>query len=63
MREYLHIQRIQKAQEFLKSSLMSVTEIAQATGFENVSYFEKIFRRCCGMTPKEYRKSQKQGPV
>lgn len=56
MHEYLHIQRIQKAQEFLTSSLLPITEIAHATGFETLSYFEKIFRRYCGVTPGEYRK-------
>ena len=42
IREYLHIQRVQKAQEFLRSSLLPITEIALLVGFENVSYFEKI---------------------
>ncbi len=56
MREYLHIQRIQRAMEFLKNTLDPITEIAHAAGFENVSYFEKIFRRYSGMTPREYRR-------
>ena len=57
--EYLHIQRVQKAQEFLRSSLLPITEIALMVGFENVSYFEKIFRRYCMQSPREYRVSQK----
>ena len=59
IREYLHIQRVQKAQEFLRSSLLPITEIALLVGFENVSYFEKIFRRYCMQSPREYRVSQK----
>lgn len=59
IREYLHIQRVQKAQEFLRSSLLPITEIALMVGFENVSYFEKIFRRYCMQSPREYRVSQK----
>ncbi|MBQ8638798.1 MAG: helix-turn-helix transcriptional regulator [Lachnospiraceae bacterium] len=54
--EYLHIQRIQKAQEFLRTSLMSITDIAHAVGFDTVSYFEKIFRRYAHAAPGEYRK-------
>jgi len=57
MREYLHIQRIQRAAELLKNTLDPVTEIAHASGFDTVSYFEKIFRRYCGMSPREYRNS------
>ena len=59
IREYLHIQRVQKAQEFLRSSLLPITEIALMVGFENVSHFEKIFRRYCMQSPREYRVSQK----
>ena len=59
IREYLHIQRVQKAQEFLRSSLLPITEIALMVGFENVSYFEKIFRRYCMQSPREYRVSQR----
>ena len=59
IREYLYIQRVQKAQEFLRSSLLPITEIALMVGFENVSYFEKIFRRYCMQSPREYRVSQK----
>ncbi len=55
MGEYLHIQRIQRAMEFLSNTLDPITEIAHATGFETVSYFEKIFRRYNGMSPREYR--------
>lgn len=62
IREYLHIQRVQKAQEFLRSSLLPITEIALMVGFENVSYFEKIFRRYCMQSPREYRVSQKAKP-
>ena len=57
--EYLHIQRIQKAQEFLRTSLLPITEIALLVGFENVSYFEKIFSRYCTQSPRDYRISQK----
>ena len=58
IREYLHIQRVQKAQEFLRSSLLPITEIALMVGFENVSYFEKIFRRYCIQNINLFRASQ-----
>lgn len=60
MREYLHIQRIQKAQEFLRSSQLPITEISLSVGFETVSYFEKIFRRYCSQSPREYRNTHQK---
>ena len=35
----------------------TVTEIAVRCGFDNLSYFNRLFRRKYGMTPKEYRES------
>ena len=52
--EYLLEYRLTKAAELLKSSRLSVTEIADRTGFCDVSYFIKIFRRTTGITPKAY---------
>lgn len=34
-------------------------EIAEATGFPNEFYYSKVFRRECGKSPAEYRKSAK----
>jgi two-component system response regulator YesN len=36
---------------------MKVTAIAENVGFDNSSYFTKIFKRETGLTPAEYRKS------
>ncbi|MFD2877227.1 AraC family transcriptional regulator [Paenibacillus rhizoplanae] len=32
-------------------------EIAEQLGYDNVSYFIKLFRNFSGMTPAEFRKS------
>ena len=42
--------------EFTKEELVEILEIALDCGFGNISYFNRIFRRLNGMTPKEYRK-------
>lgn len=57
--EYLNQYRMEIAAGRLAGSSRSVTEIAMDTGFNNVSYFNRVFRRSFGMTPKEYRKSNK----
>ena len=35
----------------------SVTAVAQRCGFDNISYFNRLFRRKYGKTPGEYRKN------
>ena len=34
-----------------------IGEIANLTGFNNISYFNKVFLKTIGCTPKEYRNS------
>ena len=54
--EYLISYRIETAKKLLKSTDLSITEIALQTGFSNSAYFSKIFKRTCHMTPFNYRK-------
>lgn len=55
--EYLLEYRLSKAAALLEVSGLSVTEIAEQTGFCDVSYFIKMFRRKTGITPKAYARS------
>ena len=54
--EYLIKYRIEKASQLLRSTALSVTEIAFSVGFSGSSYFAETFRNITGMTPKEYRR-------
>jgi AraC-like DNA-binding protein len=47
--------RIAEAQRLLAQSDMTIGEIAYAVGFEDHSYFTKVFLRYTGMTPSGYR--------
>lgn len=38
----------------------TVAQIASANGFSDVSYFCKVFRKTCGVTPSEYRNAAPQ---
>jgi AraC-like DNA-binding protein len=49
--------RLEKAEALLKTTGFTVEEIAQQSGYENVSYFYKIFQKKFDMTPKDLRKS------
>ena len=59
MTEYLLEYRLSKAAELLETSGLSITEIAEKTGFCDVSYFIKKFREKTGITPKVYAKKNK----
>lgn len=47
--------RIEKACEMLATGHYSVTETAEACGFENVYYFSNVFKKIMGVPPREYR--------
>ena len=55
--EYMNQYRMEIAAGKLLSGVESVTDIALDTGFHNISYFNRVFKKKFGMTPKEYRKA------
>lgn len=52
---YLQRVRIQVAKEHLRSGVLSVGEVSYRVGYEDVSFFCKLFKRLAGLTPGEYR--------
>lgn len=54
--EYINICRLNNAAQLLVSSDTPVMEIALDTGFQNFSYFSKVFKKRYNMTPQKYRK-------
>ncbi len=54
--DYLNYYRIECAAELLQSGERSVTETAFACGFNDLSYFIKLFNRHKGVSPREYQK-------
>ncbi|MBV0929407.1 AraC family transcriptional regulator [Lentilactobacillus sp. IMAU92037] len=55
--DYLNEKRISEARKYLERPTPSVTGIALMTGFNNVTYFIKVFKRVVGQTPLDYRNS------
>jgi AraC-like DNA-binding protein len=53
---YMNRLRIQKSCILLKRSGMSILEIAFSVGYNNLSHFNRYFRRIMGESPREYRK-------
>lgn len=54
--DYLNFYRVECAAEMLSLESMSVTEIAMACGFGDLSYFNRLFKRHKNMSPTAYRK-------
>jgi len=54
-REYLNMVRIEESKRLLSNTDYSLLDIAIATGFEDQSYFSKVFKKYTGLTPKQYR--------
>ena len=56
--QYLTKIRIQKAAELLRSTRLSVTEIASQVGYANANYFNKVFRKAVGVSAGTFRESK-----
>lgn len=59
--EYIYNRRIELACFYLENTTKTIDEIATGTGFFDASYFIKTFKRCCGMTPFQYRRTHQKG--
>lgn len=51
----VHIQRVNIAAEYLLYSSAPIEKIATKVGYENPSYFYKMFKKILGVSPAEYR--------
>lgn len=56
--EYVNTLRLEKAKEMLGNSKMNVSEVAERTGFESLSYFSKQFKKKYGVSPQDFRKNK-----
>ena len=53
--ELLQERRLRQAAWLLEHTTQRVSDIALSVGYENVSYFHRIFREHYGLSPKKYR--------
>lgn len=58
---YLERVRMQKAQELLKNSELTVAEISMAVGYQSLPHFYALFRKYTNQSPKEYRNHTERG--
>lgn len=60
--EYLNNYRLTMAERLLRSSDASILDIAEQSGFDNLSYFNRIFKRKYGDAPGRWRTRISQNP-
>jgi len=53
--EYINEYRLSNAAKLLMESRLSITEVGEACGFNDSSYFGKLFKNTYGISPKKYR--------
>ena len=58
--EYLTEYRLSMAATLLKNTDRTLADISLSCGFNNPSYFGKVFREQCGLSPKKYRENFKK---
>ncbi len=54
--QYLIQLRLTMASTLLRDTLLTIDEICNRTGFHDISYFSKVFKKKLNYTPSEYRK-------
>ena len=57
-KEYINAVRLEKAVYFLESTKMPITDISSEAGYNDLSYFIKIFKKKFGISPNRFRRKK-----
>lgn len=53
--DFINNERIRLAKRLLRNPQKNINDVSYACGFNNVSYFNKVFKRATQLTPSQYR--------
>ena len=53
---YVQNLRVEEAKRLLETGNNAIEDVAPAVGYENPAFFRRLFRRCSGLTPGQYRR-------
>jgi YesN/AraC family two-component response regulator len=56
LQNYLKNYRMDKACELMKNETLSIGDISRSVGYDDPLLFSKLFRKCKGVSPREYRR-------
>ena len=54
--DFIYNKVMLESKRLLSNNSMTVSEVANEMGFENYSYFTKVFKKYTGLTPKSFKK-------
>lgn len=54
--DYVHTLRLEEAKQMLEAGDLPVEAVAQEVGYQDASFFGRLFRRKVALTPAQYRK-------
>lgn len=54
--DYITTLRIDKSKELIRDTNLTLTQISYEIGYQNTSYFNRVFRKKTGISPSEYMK-------
>lgn len=57
-KQYMNDYRIEQAKLLLRDSMITVTQVANSVGFQDVLSFSKFFSSKAGISPQNYRKQE-----
>jgi AraC-like DNA-binding protein len=57
--EYIHREKIKEAEYLLRFTDYTLSQVTAYLNYSSQSYFTKIFRQTCGLTPQQYRDKSK----
>ncbi|MBC8037963.1 MAG: helix-turn-helix domain-containing protein [Rhizobiales bacterium] len=53
--DYVHVLRLEEAKQMLETTDLPIPAVAGEVGYEDTSFFGRLFRRKTGLTPTQYR--------
>ncbi|HEY8501002.1 MAG TPA: helix-turn-helix transcriptional regulator, partial [Clostridia bacterium] len=57
---YLNYIRIEMSKKLLSDPSIAIVDISNLVGFEDQSYFSKVFKKMTGQSPKKFREQGKK---
>jgi transcriptional regulator GlxA family with amidase domain len=54
--EYVHTLRLEESKQVLETTELPIEAVANEVGYEDASFFGRLFRRKVGLTPAQYRR-------
>ncbi len=58
--EFIRTIRLKRAAELIRNNFGNITEISFEVGFNNLSYFNRSFKKLYGVSPKEFSKKENE---